>query len=128
MTTEQLLEFKEKIKIRSDFDKRKPDKETQKLLFYLFTNTRGGFTRLRIIMMLLETPMNTHQLAHGLNLDYKAIQHHMKVLKKNNIVSKIGEKYGAIYHLSNFLEVNIRSLEDAIDKLQRKLDQKKVYL
>lgn len=79
-------------------------------------------------MMLLETPMNTHQLAQKLNLDYKAIQHHMKVLEKNNIVSKIGEKYGAIYHMSNFLEVNIRSLDDAIDKLQKKLGQKKVYL
>jgi predicted ArsR family transcriptional regulator len=79
-------------------------------------------------MMLLEIPMNTHQLAQKLNLDYKAIQHHMKVLEKNNIVSKIGEKYGAIYHMSNFLEVNIRSLDDAIDKLQKKLGQKKVYL
>ncbi len=128
MSTKQLLEFKEKIKTRSDFNQRKPDKETKKLLFYLFTSTRGGFTRLRIIMMLLETPMNTHQLAQGLDLDYKAVQHHMKVLEKNNIVSKIGEKYGAIFHISNFLEVNVRSLDDAIDKLQRKLDQKKVYL
>ena len=128
LSTEQLLGFKERIKIRSDSDQRKSDKETKKLLFYLFTNTRGGYTRLRIIMMLLETPMNTHQLAQKLNLDYKAIQHHMKVLEKNNIVSKIGEKYGAIYHMSNFLEVNIRSLDDAIDKLQKKLGQKKVYL
>ena len=78
--------------------------------------------------MLLETPLNTHQLAQGLDLDYKAVQHHMKVLEKNNIVSKIGEKYGAIYHISNFLEINVRSLDDAIDKLQRKFDQKKVYL
>lgn len=79
-------------------------------------------------MMLLETPMNTHRLAQELVLDYKAVQHHMKVLEKNNIVSKIGEKYGTIYHLSNFLEVNIRSLDDAISKLERKFNQKKVYL
>ena len=79
-------------------------------------------------MMLLETPLNTHQLAQELDLDYKAVQHHMKVLEKNNIVSKIGEKYGAIYHLSSFLEINIRSLDDAIDKLQRKMNHKKVYL
>ena len=128
MSTEQLLEFKEKIKTRSETNQRKPDKETKKLLFYLFTSTSGGFTRLRIIMMLLETPLNTHQLAQGLDLDYKAVQHHMKVLEKNNIVSKLGEKYGAIYHISNFLEINVRSLDDAIDKLQRKFDQKKVYL
>lgn len=124
----QLLEFKEKIYSRSSITQRKPDKETRKLLFYIFTSTRGGYTRLRIIMMLLERPLNTHQLALELSLDYKAVQHHMKVLEKNNIVSKIGEKYGAIYHLSNFLEINIRSLDEAIDKLDRKMNQKKVYL
>lgn len=128
MSYPQLLEFKEKIHARSDPDQRKPDKETKKLLFYLFTSTRGGYTRLRIIMMLLEKPLNTHQLSLELSLDYKAVQHHMKVLEKNNIVTKIGEKYGAIYHLSNFLEINIRSLDEAIDKLDRKMNQKKVYL
>lgn len=77
-------------------------------------------------MTLLETPMNTHQLAQVLELDYKSIQHHMKVLEKNNIVSKFGEKYGAIYHLSNFLEINIRSLDDVIDKLQKNLIKRKL--
>ena len=78
-------------------------------------------------MHLAETPMNTHQLSKDLGLDYKAIQHHMKVLEKNNLVTKIGEKYGAIFHLSNFLEINIRALDEAIDKLDRKLNSKKVY-
>ena len=128
MTTEQLLEFKEIIRSKSESEQRKPDRETRKLLFYLFTSTRGGFTRLRIIMMLLEKPLNTHQLSKDLNLDYKAVQHHMKVLEKNNMVSKIGEKYGAVYHLSNFLEINIGALNEAIDKLDRKMNHKKVYL
>ncbi|HUT05179.1 MAG TPA: winged helix-turn-helix domain-containing protein [Nitrosopumilaceae archaeon] len=128
MSTEQLLEFKKIIQLRSESEERKSDKETRKLLFYLFTSTRGGFTRLRIIMLLLEDPLNTHQLSKVLHLDYKAVQHHMKVLEKNNMVSKIGEKYGAIYHLSNFLEMNIRSLDEAIDKLDRKMNHKKVYI
>jgi len=128
LTTEQLLEFKEIIRSKSVSEQRKPDRETRKLLFYLFTSTRGGFTRLRIIMMLLENPLNTHQLSKDLNLDYKAVQHHMKVLEKNNMVSKIGEKYGVIYHLSNFLEINISALDGAIDKLDRKMNRKKVYL
>ena len=126
--TNQLLEFKEIIRSRQQSDQRKPDKQTRKLLFYLFTSTRGGFTRLRIIMSLLEKPYNTHQLSQELELDYKAIQHHMKVLEKNNMVSKIGEKYGAIFHLSNFLEMNISALDDAIDKLDRKMNHKKVYI
>ena len=52
----------------------------------------------------------------------------MKVLEKNNLVSKIGEKYGALFHISNFLEYNIRALDEAIDKLERKMNTKKVYL
>ena len=126
--TNQLLEFKEIIKSKQISEQRKPDKQTRTLLLYLFTSTRGGFTRLRIIIHLLEKPYNTHQLAQKLDLDYKAVQHHMKVLEKNNMVSKIGEKYGAIFHLSNFLEININALNEAIDKLDRKMNYKKVYL
>ena len=126
--TNQLFEFKEIIKSKCNSEQRKPDKQTRKLLLYLFTSTRGGFTRLRIIIHLLDRPYNTHQLAQALDLDYKAVQHHMKVLQKNNMVSKIGEKYGAIFHLSNFLEINIGALEEAIDKLDRKMNYKKVYL
>ncbi|WP_371503950.1 ArsR/SmtB family transcription factor [Nitrosopumilus adriaticus] len=124
----QLLEFKEILRSRQISPQRKSDKQTRKLLLYLFTSTRGGYTRLRIIIHLLDKPYNTHQLAQALELDYKAVQHHLKVLEKNNLVSKIGEKYGAIYHLSNFLEVNIHTLEEAIDKLDRKINQKKVYI
>jgi len=122
------MEFKEILRSRKVSEQRKPDKQTRKLLLYLFTSTRGGLTRLRIIMNLLEKPYNTHQLSQELELDYKAVQHHMKVLEKNNMVTKIGEKYGAIFHLSNFLEINIVALDEVIDKLDRKLNHKKVYL
>jgi DNA-binding transcriptional ArsR family regulator len=126
--TNQLLEFKEIIKSKQISEQRKPDKQTRKLLLYLFTSTRGGLTRLRIIIHLLEESYNTHQLAQKLDLDYKAVQHHMKVLEKNNMVSKTGEKYGAIFHLSNFLEMNINALDEAIDKLDKKMNHKKVYM
>lgn len=124
----QLLEFKKIIRSKQVSEARKTDKQTKKLLLYLFTSTRGGFTRLRIIIHLLEQPYNTHQLSKELKLDYKAVQHHMKVLEKNNMVSKIGEKYGAIFHLSNFLEINIGALDESIDKLDRKMNQTKIYM
>ncbi len=127
MTKTQLIAFKEIVKAKSDLLDRKPDRQTRKLLLYLFTGTRGGYTRLRIIMLLTERPLNTHQLSIKLELDYKAIQHHMRVLEKNNLVTKVGEKYGAIFHLSNFLEINIRALDEAIEKLERKMNSKKVY-
>ena len=124
---EQLLEFKDLVRSKSEAVNRKPDRATRKLLLYLFTGTKGGYTRLKIIMNLESRPMNTHQLSKEIELDYKAIQHHMKVLEKNNLVTKVGEKYGAIFHLSNFLELNIGCLGEVFDKLERKINTKKVY-
>ena len=123
----QILEFKDLVNSKLESGTRKPDRDTRKLLLYLFTGTKGGYTRLKIIMCLEAKPSNTHQLSLELGLDYKAIQHHMKVLEKNNLVTKVGEKYGAIFHLSNFLEINIGALGEVIDRLERKLNTKKVY-
>jgi DNA-binding transcriptional ArsR family regulator len=123
----KLLEFKDLIRSKSETVNRKPDRATRKLLLYLFTGTKGGITRLKIIMSLEASPFNTHQLSKEIGLDYKAIQHHMKVLEKNNLVTKVGEKYGSIFHLSNFLEINIECLTEVIEKLERKMNTKKVY-
>jgi len=123
MTLAQLLEFKEIL--RSKSEQRKPDKQTSKLLFYLFTDTIGDFTRLRIIMLLLERSYNIHKLAPELQLDYKDVQHHMKVLEKNNMILKTGEKYGAMFYIYAFLEVNISTLDMMIDKLDQKMNQKR---
>ncbi len=123
----KLLEFKDIVKSKSNSQNRKPDRATRKLLLYLFTGTSGGHTRLKIIMNLEARPLNTHQLSKEMGFDYKAIQHHMKVLEKNNLVTKVGEKYGALFHLSNFLEVNIGCLVEIIDRLEQKMNTKKVY-
>lgn len=123
----QLLEFKEVIRSKASSQKR-PDRQTRQLLMYLFTSTKGGYTRLRIIALLLQKQYNTHQLSQELQLDYKAVQHHMGVLEKNNMVTKTGGKYGATYRLSNLLEINIFALLEAIDRLERKLNGKKVYI
>ena len=81
--TNQLLEFKEIIRSRPVFlSKENPTSRLENYLLYLFTSTRGGFTRLRIIIHLLDQPYNTHQLSQVLDLDYKAVQHHMKVLRE----------------------------------------------
>lgn len=123
----QLLDFKNLITAKSESINRKPDRTTRKLLLYLFTGTKGGHTRLKIIMYLEARPFNTHQLAQELKMDYKAVQHHMRVLEKNNLVTKVGEKYGAIFHLSNFLEANISCIGEVIEKLEQKINSKKVY-
>jgi DNA-binding transcriptional ArsR family regulator len=96
-----------------------PDPEAKRLLWFLFAGSRGGENRIRIIDLLKEQPHNMNQLAEALGVDYKAVQHHIGVLEKNNMVTKIGEKYGVLYFISNYLEANIEAFNEvraAIDK------------
>ena len=95
------------------------DPDAKRLLWFVFAGSRGGLNRLRIISSLKEKPLNTNQLAKELDLDYKAIQHHIKVLEKNNLITKIGEKYGVIFFISTFLEVNMKTFEEIATKLDK---------
>lgn len=97
------------------------DPDAKRLIWFVFVASRGGLNRLKIISKLKENPLNTNQLAKELSLDYKAIQHHIKVLEKNNMITKVGEKYGVTYFISTFLEVNMKTFE----KIERKLDKSK---
>jgi predicted transcriptional regulator len=95
------------------------DPDAKRLLWFVFAGSRGGLNRLRIISSLKEKPLNTNQLAKELDLDYKAIQHHIKVLEKNNLITKIGEKYGVTFFISTFLEVNMETFEEIATKLDK---------
>lgn len=95
------------------------DPQARRLLWFIFAGSRGGLNRLRIISALKDKPMNTNQLANELGLDYKAIQHHINVLEKNNLISKEGEKYGVTYFVSTFLEVNMETFNEIANKLDK---------
>jgi len=95
------------------------DPDVKRLFWYIFAGSRGGLNRLRIISSLKVTPLNINQLAKALSLDYKAIQHHIKILEKNNLITKIGEKYAVTYFISNFLEVNMETFEEIETKLDK---------
>jgi DNA-binding transcriptional ArsR family regulator len=97
-----------------------PDPNAKRLLWYLFAGSKGGENRIRIIDLLKERPYNINQLAEALGLDYKAIQHHIIVLEKNNLVSKIGQRYGVLYFISNYLEGNIEWFKEISSKIQKK--------
>jgi len=95
------------------------DPDAKRLLWFIFLGSRGGLNRLKIISSIKKTPLNTNQLAKELGLDYKAIQHHIKILEKNNLITKVGEKYGVTYFISTFLEVNMETFEEISAKLDK---------
>jgi len=91
--------------------------ETKKLLWFVFAATRGGKNRIRIISHLREIPSNTHQLAKAIGLDYKAVQHHMKNLEQNNLVTKVGSNYGVTYFPSVLFEDGEAVFDEIVTKL-----------
>ncbi|MBI5147044.1 MAG: winged helix-turn-helix transcriptional regulator [Thaumarchaeota archaeon] len=95
------------------------DPYAKRLLWFVFAGSRGGLNRLKLVSILKNTPLNANQLAKELDLDYKAIQHHVRVLEKNNIVTKVGEKYNVTYFISTFLEANIESFNEIAGKLEK---------
>lgn len=95
------------------------DPAARRLLWYLFAGSKGGENRIKIINLLQDTPLNINRMAEVLNLDYKAVQHHVDVLQKNNLVSRMGEKYGIMYFVSNYLESNMDSFKEVINKINK---------
>src|SRR3970282_3016694 len=95
------------------------DPYAKRLLWFVFAGSRGGLNRLKLVSVLKNTPLNANQLAKELGLDYKAIQHHIRVLEKKNIITTIGEKYGVTYFISTFLEVNMETFNELVQKLEK---------
>jgi len=95
------------------------DPTARRLLWYLFAGSKGGENRIKIINLLQETPLNINRMAEILNLDYKGVQHHVDVLEKNNLVSRMGEKYGIMYFVSNYLESNIDTFKEIVNKMNK---------
>ena len=98
--------------------KAKTHPETKKLFWLLFAGSRGSDTRIRIMSVLRNRPRNRNQLATELGMDYKNIQHHIKVLEENNLVKKIGNLYGVTYYVSALFENNEIVFDEIRDKLK----------
>ncbi len=89
---------------------RKSDKQ-RKLLCYLIEGTRGGKTRALILKHLNEKSYNAHQLAKSLNMDYKTITHHLKVLVKKGIITKGKDEYSGLYFIAKDIESDFEEID-----------------
>jgi DNA-binding transcriptional ArsR family regulator len=81
------------------------------LLWYLLAGTRGGETRIRLLQVIRRRPINAHQLAAQLKLDYKTVEHHLIVLVDNRLLQKHGG-YGAVYFVTPELESEMSTFEE----------------
>jgi predicted transcriptional regulator len=93
------------------------DPDFRRLLLFLLGGSRGGENRARIIRRLRAKPSNMNQLAGDLGLQYKAVQHHVRILVNNSLLVTSGEKYGMVYSLNPWFEAHIDVFEQICGKL-----------
>lgn len=85
------------------------------VLWYVFASTRGGENRARLLRAIDERPRNANKLAEALDLDYTTVRHHLEVLEENNVVTKSGDEYGAVYLPTEQCRANWDTVEDVLD-------------
>jgi DNA-binding transcriptional ArsR family regulator len=103
------------------------EKYLKRLLWYLFAGTRGGPSRAEIIRSLQNRPSNANQLAQILGVDYKTIQHHVRVLEENGLVVPSDKgTYGAVLFLTPKMEEALPILDEIWSRIgRRKINETK---
>ena len=79
--------------------------------------------RARLIQAMRSQPGNMNQLAKRLGVDYRTIQHHIEVLKKNALVDSTGEHYGLTYSLTPWMDAHLAIFDELCRKLRFELGE-----
>ncbi len=112
-----------------NYEEIKEDPYMKELFSTVFTGMSGRYTRMRIICAITEEPMNALELSKKLELDYKTIQHNIKVLESNTLIVREGEGYGDLFFPSDLISSNLPTLYKVIRRVEEKLDKpKKKYI
>ena len=81
------------------------DPSFKRIMVYVFVGTRGGQNRIRIVELLRAEPANPNRISEKLTLDYKTVQHHIKLLEENGVIVPSSKgAYGAVYFLTPYFE------------------------
>ncbi len=105
------------------------DPKQIKMLFWsVFAGSKGCINRVKVVLKLKHTPLNTNQLSELLRLDYKVVERHLEVLEKNNLVTKVGGKYSVTYFLSPLLESNLNMFDEVANKSKNCKDNLQINL
>jgi DNA-binding MarR family transcriptional regulator len=96
------------------------ERHLRRLLWYLLGGTRGGPNRVEVLRALRARPLNANQLAGAVHLDYKTIEHHVRVLEEHGlVVSSEKGAYGAVLFLTPAIEEAWPMVEEIWDKIGR---------
>jgi predicted transcriptional regulator len=92
------------------------------VLYWLIANSLGGLNRGRILVELFKKPQNANELSHNLNLEYKTVRYHLKVLEENKLITSVGGGYGRTYFPSDEIEKNKDIFNKIWDEIGKKIN------
>lgn len=76
--------------------------------------------RYRMIQYIRDHPANANQISEGLNVNYRTIEHHLRVLAGNNLITYMGDGYGKVYFLSDFMTENIDISDEILSQIYKR--------
>lgn len=86
-------------------------KAVKRAFVFSIAGTRGGPVRLDVLKIIAKEKMNISQISIKMGMDYKTIQHHMRVLDKSGFVKKEMSKNESIYSVSDLIRSNNEIME-----------------
>ncbi|MDH3780012.1 MAG: winged helix-turn-helix domain-containing protein [Nitrosopumilus sp.] len=101
----------------TDSEQSRQNHRFKMILWFIIAGTKGGINRAKILNLIKDTPMNANKIATVLNLDYKTVIHHVKILSKNELVTKAEKDYAAEYQLTQIMKENQNVLEEIMQKI-----------
>ncbi len=79
------------------------------LFYWLFVGSKGSTNRVKIVKLLYENPYNAKNISDKLELNYKTVRHHLKLLEDYDIVATPpGVRYGLLYFLTEEMKENYK--------------------
>lgn len=87
------------------------DPSFKRMMVYVFVGSRGGQNRARIVELLRAEPSNPNKISEKLGLDYKTVQHHIRMLEQNGVIIASSKgSYGAVFFLTQYFERHFDTL------------------
>lgn len=86
----------------------------QQTLYWLLAGSKGGANRISILAEIGKKPANLNEISKRCGLSYKTAQHHVELMEKNGLISKVGNRYGQVYFQSERLKENPELLKKMI--------------
>lgn len=75
-------------------------------------------SRTIIMKIVRKKQLNAYQISQETDLDHKAVLHHLRILEKNNLVVKIGARYGGKYSPTLFFRQHEIFFDEILVKLE----------